>query len=217
MKKLKFSKAYQLIAASIAFTMILLIIRICYTGSILYLFYPWNIFIATIPVFFSTLLKKEKRLTVKSVAFFTCWLLFFPNAPYILTDVFHFEARLPVPPWFDLALVLSGAWTGMVLCIFSLMQIERWLQHFVSPYYRNFFMVFIMILGGLGMYMGRYERYNTWDIVTEPTSISSFLYTRIVHPFEHVHVWLFTLVFGVFTALIYFTVKAVQNNGYRDR
>lgn len=215
--KLRFSKAHQLIAASIAFTLILLVIRICYTGSSLYLFYPWNIFLATIPVFFSTRLKKETGISFKTVILFSCWLLFFPNAPYILTDVFHFEERLPVPPWFDLALVLSGAWCGMVLCIYSLMQIERWLQHFVAPYYRKIVMVCIMILGGLGMYMGRYERYNTWDIVTEPSSISSFLYTRIVHPFEHVHVWMFTIVFGVFTALIYFTVKTIQNTKYRDR
>ncbi len=215
--KLRFSKAHKLIAASISFTMILLIIRICYTGSSLYLFYPWNIFLATIPVFFSNLLKKENSINLKTVTFFICWLLFFPNAPYILTGVFHFEERLPVPPWFDLALVLSGAWTGMVLCIFSLMQIERWLQHFVASRYQNIVMVCIMILGGLGMYMGRYERYNTWDVITEPLSISSFLYTRVIHPFEHVHVWLFTIVFGVFTALIYFTIKAIQNNGYRDR
>lgn len=208
--KLKLSKAHKLIAASVAFTMILLSIRIVYTGSLLYLFYPWNIFLAMVPVFFSHLLKKQRQINWKTILFFMCWLLFFPNAPYILTDVFHFEYRSPVPPWFDLALVLSGAWTGMVLCILSLMHIERFLQNFMQGNYRTAAMFGLMILAGLGMYMGRYERYNSWDIVTQPGSISSFLYNRIIFPFEHISVWLFTLVFGVFIALIYFSVRAIQ-------
>lgn len=208
--KIKLSKPHQLIVASIAFTMILLTIRILYTGSLLYLFYPWNIFLATVPVFFSNLLKKQNKLNWKTICYFMCWLLFFPNAPYILTDIFHFEYRSPVPPWFDLALVLSGAWTGMVLCIVSLIQIERFLQHFIHGRYRTAAMLVLMILGGLGMYMGRYERYNSWDVVTQPGSISSFLYNRIVYPFENVTVWLFTLVFGMFIALIYFSVKTIS-------
>lgn len=208
--KLKLSKVHQLIAASVAFTMILLSIRVVYTGSLLYMFYPWNIFLAAVPVFFSHLLKKQTQFNWKTTLYFMCWLLFFPNAPYILTDVFHFEYRSPVPPWFDLALVLSGAWTGMVLCIVSLIQIERFLCNFIQGKYRTAAMFGLMILGGFGMYMGRYERYNSWDIVTQPASISSFLYTRIVYPFEHVTVWLFTLVFGLFIALIYFSVKTIR-------
>jgi len=110
----------QFVAVSLGFTLVLLAIRAFYTGSVTYFFYPWNLFLALVPVFISGLLIKQRALNYKSVLLFALWLLFLPNAPYLVTDIFHFEQRPPVPFWFDLILVVSGAWNGILLCMISL-------------------------------------------------------------------------------------------------
>jgi uncharacterized membrane protein len=117
----------RMVLLSILFTIILVVIRYLSTSDQQYFFYPWNLFLATVPYFFSRRLKKYKQINLKVMATLCCWLLFLPNAPYVITDFFHFEERPPVPYWFDLLLVVSGAWNGAVLGITSLMQVERFL------------------------------------------------------------------------------------------
>src|SRR6478735_7365509 len=124
----KMNDLQQLVSISLGFTLVLLAGRVFYTETVMYFFYPWNLFLALVPVFFSGLLLKQKTLNYKSILLFGLWLLFLPNAPYLVTDIFHFEERAPVPFWFDLMLVVSGAWNGILLCMISLFRVERFLK-----------------------------------------------------------------------------------------
>ena len=161
----------QLVSVSLGFTLILLAIRAFYTGTVIYFFYPWNLFLALVPVFFSGLLLKQKTLNYKSILLLGLWLLFLPNAPYLVTDIFHFEERPPVPFWFDLMLVVSGAWNGILLCMISLFRVEKFLKTVCTPKHTDSIMPLILFLCGYGIYIGRYLRYNSWDVVTEPVGI----------------------------------------------
>src|SRR5882672_5348565 len=114
MKIKRLNDVQQPVSISLCFTLSLLAIRVFYTGSVMYFFYPWNLFLALVPLFFSGLLLKQKKINFKSILLLGLWLLFLPNAPYLVTDIFHFEARPPVPLWFDLMLVVSGAWNGIL-------------------------------------------------------------------------------------------------------
>jgi len=197
----------QLVSISLGFTLVLLAGRVFYTETVMYFFYPWNLFLALVPVFFSGLLLKQKTLNYKSILLLGLWLLFLPNAPYLVTDIFHFEERAPVPFWFDLMLVVSGAWNGILLCMISLLRVERFLKTVCTPKLTGKIMPLIIFLCGYGVYIGRYLRYNSWDVVTEPVGILRMSTHHIHHPFQNLNVWLFTFVFASFLGIIYFTIK----------
>jgi uncharacterized membrane protein len=207
MKLKRLNDIQKLVSISVGFTLVLLTIRCLYTGTITYFFYPWNLFLGILPVFFSGLLLKEKTFNYKSIVWLGLWLLFLPNAPYLLTDIFHFEERLPVPTWFDLMLVISGAWNGILFCMISLFRVEKFLKAYVNPRIVNVLMFLLLIPCGYGIYIGRYLRYNSWDIVTNPKGLIKASTHHIHHPLQSLDVWLFTLVFAAFLSIIYFTIK----------
>ena len=207
MKLKKPNDVQQLVSISIGFTLSLLAIRCIYTGTIMYFFYPWNLFLALIPVFVSGLLLKQKTFNYKSIFLIALWLLFLPNAPYLVTDIFHFEQRPPVPLWFDLMLVVSGAWNGILMCMISLFRVEKFLKATCKPGIVSIIMPVLIMLCGYGVYIGRYLRFNSWDVVTDPLNILKTSTHHIYHPFQNLNVWLFTFVFASFLGIIYFTIK----------
>ena len=93
------------------------IFRFIYTDTKVFLFLNWNLFLAFVPwaVTSITILKPNiQSYKITIIILLAVWLLFFPNAPYILTDLFHLRLKSSMPKWFDLILILSFAWTGLV-------------------------------------------------------------------------------------------------------
>lgn len=205
--KLKLSNTEKVIAVSVSFTLMLLAMRIFFTGSAIYLFYPWNIFLGALPLFFSSRLLKKQAFGFKAFMLMCCWLLLLPNAPYLVTDIFHFEERPPVPYWYDLLIVVSGAWNGMLMFIISLMQTERFLKRLLNERWLNITMTALLFASGYGIYLGRYLRYNSWDVITKPVTIASSSFGHVVHPFQNIGLWLFTFLFSSFLSIVYFSVK----------
>lgn len=207
MKFIKLNNANKLIAVSVLFTIMILAFRVWYTKELNYCFYPWNLFLAIVPLFFSGYLKKQRRINFKTILMLCGWLFFLPNAPYLLTDIFHFDERPPVPAWFDLILVISGAWNGVLICMISLFQVEKFIQRNSNSTFSTIIMIVLLFPCGYGVYLGRYLRYNTWDIVTDPFDLVKASTHHIHHPFQNLNVWLFTVLFAMFLNIIYFTIK----------
>ena len=87
-------------------------------------FYPWNLFLAWLPFLLARRIyglraDRSPRFGLLAVCALA-WFFFFPNAPYIVTDLVHLKTRAPVPKWFDLLLMVSFAWTGLCLGYLSL-------------------------------------------------------------------------------------------------
>lgn len=104
------------------------------------------------------------------------WLAFFPNAPYIVTDFVHLEHRPPVPFWYDLILLFSAAFTGLFLGLFSLFEIQTALKKWISPKMAFLFTLPALLLCGFGVWLGRFQRYNSWDIVSDPLGLARDLF-----------------------------------------
>lgn len=201
-------KTFNVYFFSTLFCFLLIATRVYFSGYITFVFLVWNLFLAWIPYLISKYLIHHISDIKKISLFFLggVWLLFFPNAPYILTDLIHLKPRADVPFWFDLVLLLSFAWTGVLLGYKSLHNIQKIIQQLYGKTKALIFVVFCLFISGYGIYLGRFERFNSWDILTQPFSLLYEIKETILHPFDHFHTYGVTLLFGVFLLIGYFSI-----------
>jgi len=191
------------------FCFALSIIRLCISSRLTFLFLNWNLFLAFIPWALSTFIALNGYKTNKIILFalFSTWLLFFPNSPYILTDLFHLRLQTTMPAWFDLVLILSFAWTGLAFGFISLLDLEVLL----GKYFKQkviFSIIFLMLFAGsFGVYIGRFLRWNSWDIISDPASLFADIWDRFINPFSHPRTWGVTILMGILLNMMYWTFK----------
>lgn len=146
----------------------LLFYRIQLSGSYYYSFLVWNLFLAFIPLLISWRLN-EGTPRWKLFAMGFVWLLFLPNAPYLITDIIHLRPRhISVPLWFDGLLLFAFAFAGNWM---GLRSMERWMQHLKISTNTTWVIPAFFALGaliGYGVFMGRILRFNSWDLFTRP-------------------------------------------------
>lgn len=187
--------------------------RVFFTKSEMFLFLNWNLFLAIIPWILSTVLLIKPDMHYKRwyvLALLISWLLFFPNAPYILTDLFHLRDELTMPLWYDLIMILSFAWTGLLFGFVSLFNIEAFLKRHISHNLVPAISVFLLFLGSFGIYVGRYLRWNSWDVIQEPINLLYDIGVNIKNPFTHPRAWAMTLLMGVLLNMFYWSLKAIE-------
>jgi uncharacterized membrane protein len=203
----RISTISKMLLLSVCFTMALWLVRFYYSSTTDYGFYGWNTFLAAIPYFVSTQLLKLKKLNTLAILMLAVWLVFFPNAPYIITDLFHYEERLPVPYWYDLLLVISGAWNGLILGMVSLMNVEIFLRRFLKPGWVKLAVVASLFLGSYGVFIGRFLRFNSWNVITDPRILVYTSAHHVLLPRNYPKLWVFTILFTVFLGIIYYTLQ----------
>jgi len=180
-----------------------------YRGSQTFLFLNWNLFLAWIPYLIAISLPffyKNNFPKIIIAGLIVSWLLFFPNAPYILTDLLHLRKRSGIPLWYDMMLFSSFAWTGLILGYLSLLEVQSFLGQFFSKKIIHVLSVSSLLLCGFGIYLGRFQRWNSWDIVTNPTSLFVDIFNLITQP----HVIGLTMVISIFLMLGYFTLNTLS-------
>ncbi len=194
------------------------VFRVYKTNHSLFLFLNWNLFLAFLPwaltslVLMSPRLKKNKWILPPILL---SWILFFPNAPYILTDLFHLRADTKVPIWYDLVLILSFAWTGLLFGLVSLFDIEKILSPFLHKRLLPMISMLLLFVSGFGIYIGRFLRWNSWDILNHPFAIMGDVADRFVHPASHPRTWAVTILMGVFLNMIYWSMKLLSTSGQK--
>lgn len=198
------------ILLSIGFTMLLLVFRLSYSGTLTYIFYAWNIFLAALPLVFSKMLLKQPGFSTRAILLFCAWLLFFPNTAYLLTDLFHYHERWPVPKWYDLLLVVSASWNGILLGLVSLRQVETFFSPRLTAAKLQVLRFVLLLLCGYGIYLGRFLRFNSWDVITDPGDLFSALARHVLLPYEYRSVWKFTILFAALLWTIYNSIPALQ-------
>ena len=138
------------------------------------------------------------------------WLLFIPNAFYIITDLFHLHMNSIMPLWFDLVLILSFAWSGMLLGIISVRRMEALFEQHFRKHFDLVFIVPVMALNAMGIYFGRYLRYNSWDVLTNPFDIAGDTINLFVHPLQNRVDWSMICCYAFFLTLVYLTLKKMS-------
>ncbi len=197
-----------------AFCFFLSVSRVIVSGTSYFLFLNWNLFLAAIPYFLTSSISSRKRGRLqqfKIVGVSIAWLLFFPNAPYILTDLFHLRIETSVPKWFDLILIVSFAWTGLLFGFLSLMKIEKLYSNIFSNNQVAVLSSIILFMASFGVYLGRFLRWNSWDVINSPSHLLFDISDRVINPFEHPRTWGVTILFGFLLNIIYWTIKLLRS------
>ena len=203
---------FSLVMAS-GFALSLLVIRILYTGRITYAFLAWNLFLAWIPLACAWLVTHTRKPIMAWKLIWIpalLWLLFFPNSPYILTDLGHL-ARISewasAPLGYDVVMLLTFTLNGLFLGFVSLFLMEQiWRAH-LSEKIATIFSITSLFLAGFGMYLGRFLRWNSWDLFHRPGFIIRDMFVRIVDPLEHPQTWAFTFLYAGLLIGIYLVVR----------
>jgi uncharacterized membrane protein len=184
-------------------------VRIDRTGSGYYLFLVTNLFLACVPLFLSTALRIGDHFgshwTVQLVLF-SLWLLFLPNAPYILTDILHLTRASQAPAWYDLALLLSCAGTGLLVGYLSLIDVQGLIARRFGSAWSWIFALVSLVLSGFAIYLGRFLRWNSWDVLVAPARVFDIL-GALMHPWAHAKPVAVTMIFGVILMLGYISLR----------
>jgi len=180
-----------------------------YSGDKRFLFLVWNLFLAFIPyaisLLFSALYFKNKRM---QALLFAVWLLFLPNALYIVTDIIHLEETEKIPLWYDAVLLFSSSFAGIAMAFASLVNTEFYLckifpRRFIGPV-----IVAILFVASFGVYLGRFERWNSWDVIHHPLHLSSNIAADVLFPVSHYRVWAVTFLLTGLYSIFWFLLKA---------
>ncbi len=207
-------------AISSAMSVMLYLFRMQWSGTLFGVFLVWNLFLAWLPFVFALLLadvNKNSSSRVLKTVLFGAWLLFFPNSPYILTDLFHLHLRVDVPLWFDLILILSFAWNGLLLGYASLFEIQYFLKSRLSSIAVNCFIAALMVLCSFGIYLGRYPRWNSWDIISNPIALFSDIFNMLLHPMNNTRMIGVTFFFSLFLMVSYWTLNTLINHKHDEQ
>lgn len=186
---------------------LLLATRITVTRNFHYLFLVWNLFLAWVPMVL-TLLAVEKyrmgehrnwRFRLLAMA----WLLFFPNAPYIFTDFIHLIYGHYQRFWVDLTLILMCALTGLVLGFVSLYLMQSMVRRMYGQIVSWMFVAMVAGLSGFGIYLGRFLRFNSWDVIARPLKLYHGVSHWVANPLASANSSTFPFLFTIFLLLAY--------------
>jgi uncharacterized membrane protein len=206
---IKLSTSEKIIFSFLLFTAAMLLMRIMYANNLRYIFLMWNLFLAWIPFQLGVLLTSNphyhKWVKYSLVA---AWLLFFPNALYIITDLIHLEhSGDDAPVWFDALLLFTSSITGLLMAFISLYQVETFIRKKVTVKHVNKIVVASIFLGSFGVYLGRFLRWNSWDILANPVSLLAEVTGRFINPVVHYRTWMVTVLLTCLFSLLYYAGK----------
>ncbi len=185
----------------------LLCVRIFVTGTTRLSFLLWNLFLAWLPLIFAFWLKVrltgKKLPTWKELIIGGAWLFFLPNSFYLVSDLIHLQSSGEVSLLYDTALIVSFVINGMMLGFLSLYLVQQTAKKYLGSHLAYIFAQSVLLLSGFAIYLGRYLRWNTWDVVINPAGLVFDVSDRIINPVTHTHTFVVTAVFYVLLGSTY--------------
>jgi uncharacterized membrane protein len=183
--------------------------RIEYSDSNRYTGLVWNLFLAWIPfvlaymAYFLSWKRPMLYVVIPITAF--VWLLFFPNAPYILTDLQHLARESGnTPLWYDVIMLVWFSWTGLLLGLVSLYFMHEIIHRMFGRWVGWAFVFLVATLSSFGVYLGRFVRFNSWDFLQDPGEIAMSIQGLVIDP--SLRMVAFTSLFAVFYLFVYLTL-----------
>lgn len=183
------------------------------------LFLVWNLILAWIPYIAALSLKPlYEKTNSKILILFVLmiWLFFFPNAPYIITDFVHLNKKTGLPIWYDISVLYSFAGIGLMLGLLSLLEVEKFLSLHIKKWIAQIMTLSTIPLCGFGIWMGRYQRWNSWDIVTRPDMVLMDIYLQIKDPIANMDTLGLSVVITIIILFSYLLLQSFQQSNTRS-
>lgn len=190
---------------------VLNILRIFLFNNTSFVYISWNIFLAAISFCISSLLilytNKDDLIKPFFIIGFILWFLFLPNAPYVITDFIHLGQSHSVPVMYDIFLLFSSAWVSLLMGLYSLSHMEKIFLLKFSKKVTNAIILVIILFASFGIYLGRFLRFNSWDIFTSHDSLILSIGKIFSGLNNYENVYTYTLLFFAFIYVSYISFK----------
>jgi uncharacterized membrane protein len=213
---------FALVLAS-GFCCALVWVRAWHTGSNDYGFLVWNLELAWIPfvvalVFYDSWRRDRSRWLLSLLL--AVWLLFLPNAPYMVTDLVHLGEIPGAPLWYDGTMISAFAGTGLLLGLGSVFLVHAAALGTFGPRRGWALLAPVLALCSAGVVLGRFTRLNSWDALVRPGHLVQLLVRHAADPFASRRALAATAGYAVFLALAYvvlYAVSSLRPDARRDR
>jgi uncharacterized membrane protein len=205
--------------AASAWCVLLLKVREHEFGEARYGYLVWNLTLAWIPLLLAALLVvayTRRRPAIELLAVGAAWLLFLPNAPYVLTDFIHLGSE---HRQFDAILLTSFAFTALALGFASLLLVQLVVTRAGGAALGWLVALASLLAASVGIYLGRVLRLNSWDVVQRPGRLAEIVRDRLADPLGNPHLIGYVVVLCGFLTLAYcglYGVTALAATARRD-
>ena len=205
---------FVLLNLACAMCIMLVVARVAYTDTGNRTGLIWNLFLAWIPFMLSYFAhavswrRATLYLIIPVIAFL--WLIFFPNAPYMLTDLQDLSRRTSEAPlWYDVIIVVWCSWTGMLLGVISLYLMQDIIVRTFGRLAGWIFVFVISALSSFGIYIGRFVRLNSWDILQNPAETTQQILGVVIDPSRRFAA--FTISYAIFFMFVFLLLYSFSN------
>lgn len=198
-------RSNKVLALISAFAFGFLIIRMIYTQSFRFAFLPWNLFLAFIPYYIARYVQlNEVTLSkYKAIGLLAIWWLFLPNAPYIVTDLVHLRLSTYNSFWLDMLIIYLFSIAGLLFGFKSLKIVAQLVSNYVGRKLHFLFVNLAILSCGFGIYLGRIERLNSWDLILHPFINMRYIANLFIQHETVWNAWSFSLMLGLFLLALY--------------
>jgi uncharacterized membrane protein len=197
---------------------VLIVGRMVLTDSPQFRFLCWNLTLAWVPYFLAVWAIGAARAArgtpgrrLRIGVALSLWALFLPNAAYIMTDFVHLTwPHWDMPVQYDITMVFAFAWTGLLLWLISVDLVRGLVARWRGRVAGWAFVVASAVLTGAGVYLGRFLRWNSWDIATHPLKLLREVASDLTDPMGHTYAMSHTAVFATAVMLCYLTFQTLR-------
>ncbi len=195
----------------------LFVFRLLVTGVSRYWFVPENLLLAWLALFFGWILVKQLEhrgwRNWRTLSLTGLWLLFLPNAWYVMTDFIHVFNSGEISYLYDIAMITVLTLAGFLLGFTGLFIVHRQLLKRIDIFSSIFLIELAILLASFAIYLGRDLRWNTWDIFTNPSGLILSITDRLINPFGFPHTLNVTAIFFVIIKCYVFCYLVVFKAG----
>ncbi len=158
----------------------LLLIRNAVVGNKDYNFLLWNLFLAIVPFIVAFLLEifYKKLNTLFLIVGGCLWILFYPNAPYMVSDLIHVDKASSIV-LYDTLIIFSLSILALFFGFYSLRLIYVIIKRKKNHKFALSVIGFCILLSSFGIYLGRILRLNSWDVFTKPIQTATIIFEHL--------------------------------------